>query len=173
MPVLHTRLTALLAIAVLSSFGCDDSGSTSRLLNRGVGPSLLPSDFVLSHGVMVQPAFVEARRVGAAVCPTHPPFLAPFNVVFDGDGQSDLFLSRVQMQFMDTSGIPAGTMTLGEPELATRFGSTIVPALGTRTFPFAFPFGCAGLPTGTLTVVVVAGDSRGHERRAVRHLDIR
>ncbi|MGH9256383.1 MAG: hypothetical protein ACRD3C_17635, partial [Vicinamibacterales bacterium] len=170
---LHTRLTALLVIAVLSSFGCDESDRKSLLVNRGVGPSLLPSDLLISRGFVVQPAFVDARRVGAAVCPTHPPFLAPFNVVFDGHGQSDLFLSRVQMQFMDTTGIPAGTMTLGEPELATRFGSTIVPAFGTRTFPFAFPFGCAGLPTGTLTVVVVAGDSLGRERRMVRHVDIR
>ena len=85
-----------------------------------------------------------------------------------------MFLSDVQMQFVDTAGIRSGTLRLGRPELATRFGSTTFPAFGTRTFPFSFPFGCGGfLPTGTLTVIVLAGDSRGREHRTVAHLPVR
>jgi hypothetical protein len=80
----------------------------------------------------------------------------------------------VQMQFVDLAEIRAGTATLGRPELAVQFGTTAIPTVGTRAFPFAFPFGCNVLqPTGTLTVVVVIGDSRGREARAVKQLTVR
>ena len=123
---------------------------------------------------MVQPGLVRAQRVGDAFCPGRPPFHAPFNVVMHGDGRPDVFLSGVQMQFVDTAGIRSETLMLGRPELVTRFGSTTFPAFGTRTFPFAFPFGCGSfLSTGTLTVVVVAGDSHGRQERTVAHLPVR
>ena len=189
MPILHGRMLApVFILGVLSSFGCDGNGSESDLVN-GVGPSPLASEPFDSRGVgprspssglfvnrldMVQPALIRAQRVGDAFCPGRPPFLAPFNVVMQGDGRPDVFLSSVQMQFVDSFGIRAGTMTLGRPELATRFGSTTFPAFGTRTFPFSFPFGCGSfLPGGTLTVVVLAGDSRGREHRTVAHLPVR
>jgi hypothetical protein len=64
-------------------------------------------------------------------------------------------------------------MTLGPSDLASRFGSTALPAFGSRAFPFSLPFGCVGHPTGTLNVVVVTADSRGQQtsttlRTAVR-----
>jgi hypothetical protein len=102
------------------------------------------------------------------------PFIAPFNLVFVGDGTtSDLFLRSVQMQFVDLAELRAGTATLGRPELAVQFGTTAIPTVGTRAFPFTFPFGCNVLPTGTLTVVVVIGDSRGREATTVRQLAVR
>jgi hypothetical protein len=207
--ILQIRAVApLLVFVVLSSAGCDDSGSNTLLFNGGVGPSPTssslivtrpdvsvppssptvgipptlnapptlgfppPSTFV-SRGVFVQPAAIQARRVGAGVCPVQQPFLAPFNLVFVGDGTSDLFLSSVQMQLVDLAEIRAGTATLGRPELAVQFGTTTIPTFGTRAFPFAFPFGCNGLSTGTLTVIVVVADSRGREARTVRQLAVR
>ena len=189
MPILHARMLAPVFIfSVLSSFGCDSNGSTTDLVN-GVGPSPVASEPFDSRGVgprspssglfvnrleMVQPALIRAHRVGEASCPGRPPFLAPFNVVVQGDGTPDVFLSDVQMQFVDTAGIRSQTLRLGRPELATRFGSTTFPAFGTRAFPFSVPFGCGSLlPTGTLTVIVFAGDSRGREHRTVAHLPVR
>jgi len=189
MPILHARVLAPLFIfGVLSSFGCDDNGSASDRVN-GVGPSRFPSGPFDSRGVgprppssgpfvnrstMVEPALIQVQRVGEAFCPGRPPFLAPFNLVMQGDGRPDLFLSNVQMQFVDTAGIRSGTLAFGRPELATRFGSTTLPAFGTRAFPFSFPFGCGSfLPSGTLTVIVLAGDSRGREHRTVAHLAVR
>jgi hypothetical protein len=67
------------------------------------------------------------------------------------------------MHFTDRVGIAGESMTLDGFELQRRFGSTALPASGTRTLPFAFPFGCVGSPTGTLTVVVFTADSLRHE----------
>jgi hypothetical protein len=123
--------------------------------------------------VFVRPAAIQAQRVGAGLCPVQQPFLAPFNLVFVGDGTSDLFLRSVQMQFVDLAEIRAGTATLGRPELAVQFGTTAIPTVGTRAFSFAFPFGCNVLPTGTLTVIVVVGDSRGRDATTVKQLAVR
>ena len=174
MPILHARMLApLLILGVLSSFGCDDNGSASDRVTV-VGPSRFSSGLFVNRSTMVEPALIQVQRVGEAFCPGRPPFLAPFNLVMQGDGRSDLFLSNVQMQFVDTAGIRSGTLALGRPELATRFGSTTLPAFGTRAFPFSFPFGCGSfLPSGTLTVIVLAGDSRGREHRTVAHLPVR
>jgi hypothetical protein len=64
-------------------------------------------------------------------------------------------------------------MTIPRQDLIHRFGSTALPAFGTRAFPFSFPFGCVGLPIGTLTVIVSAGDSLGRGSSATVQLDIR
>ncbi len=161
MPILHARMLApVFMLGVLSSFGCYGSGSASDVVtgvgpspftsepfdSRGVGPQPHSSGIFVNRGTMVQPVSILAHRVGDAFCPGRPPFLAPFNVVRQGDGRPDVFLSDVQMQFVDTAGIRSETLRLGRPELATRFGSTTFPAFGTRTFPFSFPFGCGKLP---------------------------
>lgn len=174
MQILQLRVVApLLVFGLLTTVGCEDNGSTTLLFNGGTGPSPRSDPQFVSRGVMVQPTSIQAHRVGDPLCPAHPPFLAPFNVVFQGDGRSDVFLSSVQMQFVDLAEMRAGVTTLGRPELDVRFGSTALPAFGTRVFPFSFPFGCAGLPGGTLTVIVVAGDSNGHERRTVTRIPVR
>jgi hypothetical protein len=189
MRILHACMLApVVMLGVLSSFGCDGSGSASDLVNgagpspvasdpfdsRGAGPRPPSSGIFVNRGDMVQPALIRAQRVGEAFCPGRPPFHAPFNVVMHGDGRPDVFLSGVQMQFVDTAGIRSETMMLSRPELVTRFGSTTFPAFGTRAFPFSFQFGCGSLlPTGTLTVIVLAGDSRGREQRTVAHLPVR
>jgi hypothetical protein len=172
MQILQLRVLApLLALAVLSGVGCDDNGSTGVAIN-GTGPSPNQARSV-SRGAMVQPAAIDVQHVGGGFCPNNPPFLAPFSVVFEGDGRSDLFLSNVQVQFVDTAGTRAGTMTFGPPELATRFGSTTLPAFGRRAFPFLFPFGCVGLPSGTLTVIARTRDSGGRESRTTTHVPVR
>ena len=175
MPTVHARLWApLLVFLALSTAGCDSDRKT-LLLNGGpplVFPTSLSDPFGVG-GVAVQPALIQAQRVSASVCPGIPPFLAPFNVVARGDGRPDVFLSDVQMQFVDPFGVRAGAMVIGSPELATRFGSTIIPAFGTREFPFSFGFGCSSVSTGTLTVVLLTSDSHGREDRTVRHIDIR
>jgi hypothetical protein len=189
MPILHARMLApVFMLGALSSFGCDGNGSSSDPVN-GVGPSPFASepfdsrgagsrppssDLFVNRSAMVQPDVIQTQRVGEAFCPGRPPFVAPFNVVMQGDGRPDLFLSDVQMQFVDTAGTRSGTLRLGRPELAIRFGSTTFPAFGTRTLPLSFPFGCGSfLPTGTLTVIVLVGDSRGREHRTVANLPVR
>lgn len=166
-------LVPLFLLAALSGSGCDDNGTTS-VLSSGAGPSRLPftGPFV-SRLVQVDPAFIEPVPITGGVCPDHQPFLAPLNVVFHGQGQSDLSLSHVQMQFVDSTGVLGGLMTIPRHDLLHRFGSTALPAFGTRTFPLSFPFGCVGLPTGTLSVIVFTGDPFGRETSARMRVDVR
>jgi hypothetical protein len=188
MRILHACMLApVVILSVLSSFGCDSSDSESNPVDVGpsrfasppfdsrrVAPRPPSSDLFVNRADMVQPALIRAQRVGEAFCPGRPPFLAPFNVVMQGDGRPDVFLTDVQMQFVDTAGIRSETLRFGRPELATRFGSTTFPVVGTRTLPFSFPFGCGSFdPGGTLTVIVLTGDSRGREERTVARLPVR
>jgi hypothetical protein len=155
---LRYEFATLVLVGALLSCGCDTSDATV------IGPSRIstPAAFV-SRGVQVRPSFDDPAVVPGAVCPTAQPFLAPFSLIFEGDGRSDLSLSRVHMQFTDRLGIAGESMILDGLELRRRFGSTALPASGLRTLPFAFPFGCVGGPTGTLTVVVFTADSLRRE----------
>ena len=161
MSLRHRPVGATLVLAcALSSHGCDVDGTTRQVV--GASPIGSTGAFV-SRGALVRPSFIGPVIVPGAVCPTLPPFRAPFSLIFEGDGHSDLSLSRLHMQFIDHVGVAGGSMTLGRTELLSRFGSTTLPAFGTRTLPLSFEFGCIGAPTGTLTVIVFAADSLGHE----------
>ena len=171
MSLSHRPLAATLVLAgALSSYGCDVDGMTSQVF--GPSPIRSTAPFVSRAGLF-RPSFIGPVIVPGAVCPTLPPFLAPFSLIFEGDGRSDLSISRVHMQFTDHVGIAGSVMTVGRPEILNRFGSTNLPAFGTRTLPFSFPFGCVGAPTGTLTVTVFAADSFGHENSSRLLIPIR
>ncbi|MBI2189511.1 MAG: hypothetical protein HYU37_20635 [Acidobacteria bacterium] len=163
-----------LLIAALAISACHENGEALRV--NAVGPSLSrPTDgFVnVARGALVQPPFIDPIVRGGGICPAFPPLLAPFTIVFEGDGRSDRFFSHVQMQFVDRFGIAGGLLTLGRTELATRFGSIALPAFGTRAFPFSFPFGCVGAPTGVLTVIILTADGFGRETLTRLHVPIR
>jgi hypothetical protein len=171
------RQSPVLAIAcvlvTLSGYGCDDNGekeprvgrlSPSPISFNGVGQPTTNSIDYYAHGVTLQPAVVIPQLVPSAACPTRPPFLAPIRVVATGEADSDQFLSEVRMQFVDRSGGFGESMTLAGSQLVELFGSARIPRLGTRSFPFTFPFGCTGERTGTLTVFVFTGDPAGRKR---------
>src|SRR5688500_7254830 len=110
--------TLLLACA-LSSYGCDAGDLTTQ-----VGPSPIRSQAAfVSRGVLVRPSFIGPVIVPGADCPTHPPFRAPFSLVFEDDGQSEMSLSRLHMQFTDHVGVAGGSMTFDRTDLLSRFGS--------------------------------------------------
>ena len=134
--------------------------------------------------VPVNGAFVPVNGAVVPVNPAIPPlsptvfpvsaaFIAPVNVAVAGNGRPDLFLSDVQMQFVDPFGVRSGAMVIGRPEITTRFGTATIPTTGVRTFPFEFQLGCTTVPTGTLTVVVLIGDSFGRDSRSIRNVTIR
>ena len=160
----------ILVLILLVSVGCDDPDNGSATV---IGPSSVTAPPAFRNGAfMVEPSFLDPRLIPGAGCPGAP-FFAPISLGFRGDGRSSLFLSGVQMQFVDRTGIPGRSMTFGRTDLVQRFGSLTLPVSGTRFFPFEFPFGCAGLSTGTLNVIVFAGDSFGRESRATLHVPVR
>ena len=166
---------ALVIGAALSLAACDDSDTRGLALN-GVAPSPLPPPrgaVNVSRGAAVEPAFIEAVSVPHFLCPAVPPFRAPFTLILDGDGRTDVFLSTVQMEFVDRTGVIGGMMTFGPSDLVSRFPYTALPATGGRAFPFSLPFGCAGQGVGTLRVTSVATDSAGRQRRSTVAVPVR
>ena len=160
---LTVAILPVILLAAWSSLACDNDGIETII---GPGSVRASNAAYISRADRVEPDVVAAVAVPAAVCPLTQPFLAPVNVVVPGDPLMTSTLTGVQMRFTDARGTVAGLSTFTHSDLTSRFGSTVVPVLGTRTFPFAFPFGCAGLATGTLNVVVLVTDSDGHERRS-------
>ena len=158
---------------LLASFGCDAPGNNHPGVIVAGSLMLTGPSALLSPTFLVQPSFVDPLLIRGAVCPAHPPLLAPLSLGFQGDGRSSLFLSSVHMQFVDRTGVTGGSMIFARPDLEHRFGSIALPAFGTRFFPFEFPFGCIGSPSGTLTVSVLTGDSFGRESRTTLRVPVR
>lgn len=157
-PLLCVSLTALL------SYGCDD-GNTTR-----IGPSSVKSDTrFISSSVSVANE-VAIVPVPAAFCPFISPFLVPASVVIRADGASDLLLREMQLRFVDLAGVTGAFRTINRTELTTLFGSTLIPAFGTRTFPVSLPIGCVGGSTGTLFIQVSAFDVAG--RQSMRSVQV-
>ena len=162
-------LVPLIALATWSSLGCEHDDEDTMLGPSRIGSSEAP---FVSRLDIVEPPLVVGVAVPFASCPVTPPFLAPLNVVIHGSASSETTLSQVQMQLFDTRGTVAGFTTFSHTDLVGRFGSTVVPIRGTRTFPLSFPFGCVGGLAGTLNVVVFVVDSDGRERRTSHNVTI-
>ena len=171
MSIHQSRLfAALCLIGTMASYGCDEYRPS-----KGVGPS--PVSFggfegspvnsidFFAHGVSLQPSSIFPQAIDRPACPTRPPFLTTFSIEANANGVSDLFLSQLEMRFVDRAGIVGGARTFAEPQLVDLFGSTRIPASGKRSFPVSFGFGCVGQREGTLAVMVVGRDSTGRERR--------
>ena len=157
----------LVFLAALSSFGCYDGGATS------IGPSSVNRDARFVSSSVTVPNDVTIVPVPAAFCPFASPFLIPASVVVRADGASDLRLRQMQLRFVDMAGVTGGFRTIDGAELTTLFGSTLIPAFGTRTFPVTLPFGCVGGTTGTLFIEVTSLDLVGRQNMSSVQLHVR
>jgi len=176
-------LAALCLVATVSSYGCDsDNGLKEERADRigpspisfnGLGEPITNSTDFFARGVTLQPAIVTPQLVPSAACPTRASFVAPIKVVAVAGGDSDLFLNQVDARFVDRKGAFRNSITFAHPQLVEIFGSTSIPRLAGRTFPFTFPFGCTGEFTGTLTVTVLTGDSIGRRGSRSFSVDVR
>lgn len=184
MSIHRSRLIApLFLVATLSSYACDDTDNRTEDRVDRIGPSpisfngfaepLVNSTDFFSRGVTLQSSITTPQPVRNAACPTHPPFRVPITIVAGGFGDADLFLSQVQMRFVDRVGVDGGSMVIAQPQLVALFGSTRIPRRGTRSFPLSFPFGCVGQSAGTLSLAVFGRDSRGREMRTSFSVQVR
>lgn len=154
------RALSLAVCAALSAvtMGCDDdTGSSTRI------GMVSPTAAFVNRAVSVTPASVQSVKVPGAFCPQSP-LVAGFNLVMTAD-DFDLFVTSIEMQFVDLTGLRSPRTSMTVSDLANRFGSTRIAAQGTRTFPLQFPFGCAGVPPGTLSLIVIMTDTQQRERR--------
>jgi hypothetical protein len=162
------RLTAFLVFTALSSYACDD-GNVTR-----INPTRVDSNArFVNAAVAVRQFEISPVTVSGGLCPTVPPLLAPVDLVISADRTTDLRLRQVQLQFVDRFGTIGGFRSLDALDLAGLFGTTVVPALGTRTFPLSLPFGCVGAQIGALNVTVTASDVLGRESRTALQVPVR
>lgn len=105
---------------------------------------------------------LSTERTGDARCPEFPPFAVPVNLIVGADG-ADVTVDAVRLRFADVVGVTLPQVTFSPPSLMSLFGSTIVPANSSRTFPFVFRFGCGTARSGTLIIIVDTRDSRGRK----------
>ena len=154
-------------LAALSSYGCDD-GSATR-----IGPSSVNTEARFVSKSVTVPSEITAVPVPAAFCPFVSPFLAPVSVAIRADGASDLQLRALQLQFVDSVGVRGAFRMFDGAQLSTMFGSTLIPAFGTRTFPVSLPFGCVGGVTGTLFISVASSDLAGRDSMTSVRVNVR
>jgi hypothetical protein len=131
--------------------------SITTASNVGLRPSIGLASSVLS-----------SQRAHDPRCPEVPPFFVPFSLTVGAGSDADVALDAVRLRFADVVTV-APQVTLPQPSLSTQFGSTVVSARSSRTFPFLFRFGCGTGRTGTLIIIVdarVRGQITSTELRA-------
>ena len=145
----------IVVVAIVVCSACDDDASNSI---GGV-------DTVRANSlVFVEVPSVDAVGLPDATCPG-PVFVAPFSVIVNADSRSDLFVTGMQMQFVDRTGIRSPERTITRADLTDRFGSTRVGASESRRFPLDFSLGCIGAPQGTLFIGIGLVDSHQRQRQ--------
>jgi hypothetical protein len=152
----------------LSSFACGNGSPTL------IGPSTVTTnERFVSRSVSVIPTEVTALAVPASFCPFGSPFLAPVTLVIHAGGPTDLRFDGLQGQFFGSEGTQGPITEINSVQLSNMFGSTIIPAFGTRSFPVSFPFGCVGGQTGTLFLQVGASDLTGQRTTTPLQVNVR
>ena len=153
----------IVALTIAVAPACDDDAANSI---GGV-------DTVRTNSaVFVEAPEVQAIGLPDPTCPG-PVFSAPFAVVVSADSRSDLFVTQMQMQFVDRTGIRSPERTITRDALTELFGSTRVVAAESRRFPLDFSFGCGGVPRGNLTVFIGLVDSNQRERQTSVTMNVR
>jgi hypothetical protein len=128
-----------------------------------------PNGFNISPALV--PSTIPFHILPVFGCPSASPFETSFSLVIDQRDGIDVFLHEVGFRFVDGSGFDS-PLTLGHRDLATLFGSTLVVAGTSRTFPFQPRFGC-GLSSTPASMVMrlllLDRNGRPHERTLTAH----
>ena len=148
--------SALLATFLLTA--CSDHDGPRTPVQPGFTTLSPTVEFRPSIGLGTQ--VLSAQPADEVRCPDAPPFVAPFTVTLAAP-RVDVSLDSVRLKFFDVVGVPMPQVTLTQPSLSTEFGSTVVRAHSSRTFPFRFRFGCGTARRGTLIIIVDTRDPRG------------
>ena len=163
--MLKQIFAGIVVAAALAVAACSDS--ETRL--TATGPSGLQSKdnpFDGAPFVGINPSALTSELIDNFVaCPAVQPFLVRANLLIRANGDDDIFISSVRMQFTDTSGIVAPEVTLTAPVLTRPFGTALVEARSDRTFPLDFRFGCGVGRHGTIVIVTNTRNRNGRDFR--------
>jgi hypothetical protein len=94
-------------------------------------------------------------------CPQVQPFTTVFDLIVDGRGSMDVFLTQVTIRFVDGSSFGGSPLIFSNGDLSARFGQTLVPADTTRAFGFTPQFGCGVSRPHTIVADIVLLDRQG------------
>lgn len=138
--MLHRGAMAVMCVGILSfiTAGCDDMPEHVPLLN---GADFRP-------GLTIEPTPIRFTPLNAFPCTGGGFVFDPFVHLIISAGIGNVALNSVTIHMIDGSNLGGPSVTIPQPELATRFGSTLISAGTTRDFALRSDFGCvARLPT--------------------------
>jgi hypothetical protein len=165
----------IVLIVPIALASCDSQ--PARLFGSGITrPSTAsvpppPNGFNISP--MLAPSTIPFQILPVFGCPSASPFATSFSLIIDQRDGIDVFVHEVGFRFVDGAGFDSPQI-LGERDLATLFGSTLVVAGTRRTFPFEPRFGCGLSSTPNsmvMRLLLLDRSGRPHERTLTAHAE--
>jgi hypothetical protein len=149
----------------MAAAACSDGDARSATMS--------PSPITLSAAsVSASPSIVAAQLVSTPSCPVISPFRAQFHLNVQAGEERALLITDIRAQFRDTT---SGFMvTLPAPVPIVQFGSALVEARSSVSFPIAIGLGCGALGrSGTIIVIVDTRDDRGRLQSLQATINVR
>lgn len=150
---MHKHSIAFTLLVSILVTACTDGDARLNPVEPGI--TTQASTFGLRPSIGLGSSVLSSQLASDARCPEVPPFFVPFAVTVGAGPDADVALDAVRLRFADVVSV-APQVVLPQPSLTTQFGSTLVSARSSRTFPFLFRFGCGTARTGTLIIIVDA-----------------
>jgi hypothetical protein len=152
----NATIVSAVAIAAAIVSACGDMDA--RMSATAPSPTTVELATLRVDPQQVEPGTLVSTM---SFCPAVSPFTVPVNLIVFANGPDPIFVTQVTMQFVDVFGVHMPQVTLPAPQLTTQFGSALVAARSSRTFPLRMDIGCGTDRRGTVTVVVDTADSSG------------
>jgi len=142
-----------MCVGILSfiTAGCYDMPEHVPLLN---GADFRP-------GLSLEPTPIRFAPLSAFPCTGGGFVFDPFFHLIINAGVRDVTLDSVTIHMIDGSNLGGPSVTIPRPELAARFGSTLINAGTTRDFALRPDFGCIGRAPTALRSSALLLDGRG------------
>ena len=151
--MLHRGVMAVMCFGVLGliTAGCDDMPEHAPMVNA--------ADF--RPGIILEPTPITFVSRSGVPCPLGGfPFNPSLHLVVTA-GVQDVTLNSVTIHMIDGSNLGGPSITVPQPELAARFGSTLIVSTSTRDFALRPDFGCIARVPTALRGSAVLVDQRG------------
>jgi hypothetical protein len=149
----HKGAMAVMCVGMLGviTAGCDDMPDHVPLLN---GADFRP-------GISLEPAPIRFAPLSAFPCTGGGFVFDPSFHLIVSAGVRDVTLDSVTIHMIDGSNLGGPSVTIPQPQLTTRSGSTLINAGTTRDFALRPDFGCIGTRPTALRGSALLLDNRG------------
>jgi hypothetical protein len=151
--MLHRGVMAVMSFGVLGliTAGCYDMPEHAPMVNA--------ADF--RPGIILEPTPITFIPPSGVPCPLGGFLFNPSLHFVVTAGVQDVTLNSVTIHMIDGSNLGGSSITIPQPELAARFGSTVILSTATRDFALRPDFGCIARVPTALRGSAVLVDQRG------------